>query len=137
MSQKRFKVQLDPLIQRLPGLTKRTRQFETFIYLTLIAFVAVGSLFALLSMFRFFQRIAAEQVCPLPAAPAVITSQIVVTPDGDDGVINCETLDIIIGNGGEVIISSFVTENGSTSGDWGRNAARQQPYDRAWRSSAC
>ncbi len=65
------------------------------------------------------QTVIAEQTCPLPAAPTVINNQITITPDNVDGVVNCASLDIIIGSTGEVVIDRNITLNGSTNGDWG------------------
>src|SRR5690606_5585583 len=85
----------------------------------LVTIVASATVATAVVNIEVIRRIAAEQICPLPAAPAVVDDQIIITPDSVDGVINCETLDIIIGSTGEVIIERNVTDDDSLSGDWG------------------
>lgn len=63
--------------------------------------------------------LSAQQVCPLPAAPSIINNQITVTPDNIDGIVDCISLDIIVGPTGEVILESYKNDNDELSGDWG------------------
>lgn len=64
-------------------------------------------------------QLVAQTSCPLPSAPDVINNQVVLTPDNVDGIIDCASLDIIVGSTGEIVIERYVTENSSLSGDWG------------------
>ncbi|MFQ5493024.1 MAG: LamG-like jellyroll fold domain-containing protein [Candidatus Dojkabacteria bacterium] len=119
MSKDSKRINLNSLINRLPRLTSRLRRVELFIYSTVFAFVAVAVLFTGVNYLQIFRRIIAESVCPLPAAPTVISTQVTVTPDNVDGVVNCASLDLIIGATGEVIIERNVTDNDDLAGDWG------------------
>ncbi len=79
--------------------------------------VFVASGFAVLNY--NIRQLVAQTSCPLPSSPSVINNQVTLTPDNIDGIIDCASLDIIVGPTGEIIIDRYVTENSSTDGDWG------------------
>lgn len=64
-------------------------------------------------------QLVAQTSCALPSSPSIINTQVVISPDNVDGIIDCASLDIIVGPTGEIVIERYVTENSSTDGDWG------------------
>ncbi|MBW7954128.1 Ig-like domain-containing protein, partial [Candidatus Dojkabacteria bacterium] len=119
MRKKRMYIPLNPLLDALPEITRKIREIENKIYILLIAVVLLGGVFAGVNGLNMFGGIYAQQFCPLPAAPAKVLSLVTITPDSEDGVVDCSSLDIIIGAGGTVVVDRYVTENGTSEGDWG------------------
>ncbi|MEO6728810.1 MAG: hypothetical protein ABIM99_02710, partial [Candidatus Dojkabacteria bacterium] len=86
-----------------------------FVYLfCILTFVGFG-----LTILGISNRAKALQSCPLPTAPTVINTQIVINPDVTDSIVDCSAADVIVGSTGELIIGGHITENGSLSGDYG------------------
>ncbi len=102
----------------------RVRYYPTIVTITLAVIGIVFQTFAFLVaglaiLNQNINFLIAQSVCPLPAAPSIINNQVTLTPDNEDGIIDCSAVDIIVGSTGELIIEKRVDGNGNTQGDYG------------------
>src|SRR3990167_7650063 len=113
------KMELNSFAKELTSTTAKQKRFERVIYLFIIGFTVGALVLSGVAFLKIAERIIAEQVCPLPAAPTIINNQVTLDPDNVDGVVDCSTLDIIVGSTGEIVIGKNITDNSSVAGDWG------------------